>query len=258
MARPKAEPLQSDPSGRDIELPRGRNTALEETRRAFLRVISHELRTPLNSIIGFSEIIAGELYGPLGAPQYRDYAEHVRRSGHRLLKLVNQVLEIARLEGGALDLARASCPLINLLDDVADLLRPDLKARNVRLDIVGEADLPLVIVDVKGARSLLFNLLQNAVLHGATPGTVTVTVRVVDPGPMARIDIHNEGGEVDPAQLPRLLAPFRQDDAQSNMSHRTGLGLPIAGLLAEAMGGTLTLDSAPDEGFTASVTLPAA
>jgi signal transduction histidine kinase len=256
MARPKAEPLQSDPLGRDIELPRGRYTALDETRRAFLRVISHELRTPLNSIIGFSEIIAGELYGPLGAPQYREYAEHVRRSGHRLLKLVNQVLEIARLEGGTLDLAPAPCPLINLLDDVADSLRQDLKDRNVLLDIADEADLPTVLVDEKGARSLLFNLLQNAVLHGAAPGVVTVRARRL--GPMARIDIHNEGGDVAPDQLPRLLAPFRQDDALSNMSHRTGLGLPIARLLAEAMGGALTLDSAPGEGFTASLTLPVA
>lgn len=256
LARPQAEPLQSDPLGRDIELPRGRKTALEETRRAFLRVISHELRTPLNSIIGFSEIIAAELYGPLGAPQYREYAEHVRRSGHRLLKLVNQVLEIARLEGGALEFTPGPCPVIHLLDDVADQLRPELQEHDVALRVLDEAHLPAVLVDEKGARGLLFNLLQNAVLHGAPHGLVEVAAR--RRGVEVDIVIRNGGEGVDPAHLPRLLAPFQQDDAFSNMAHRTGLGLPIARLLAEAMGGGVTLQSAPGEGFTATVTLPAA
>ena len=256
LARPQTEPLRSDPLGRDIELPRGRDTALDETRRAFLRVISHELRTPLNSIIGFSEIIASELYGPLGAPQYREYAEHVRRSGHRLLKLVNQVLEIARLEGGTMDLMLKPCPLINLLDDVADQLRPDLKAREVQLLIEDEARLPALMIDQKGAQSLLFNLLQNAVMHGDTPGVVAV--RAHRRGPFVDIVIHNDGDGVDPAELPRLLSPFQQDDALTSMTHQTGLGLPIARLLAEAMGGSIALDSTPGEGFTATVTLPAA
>lgn len=256
LARPQTEPLRSDPLGRDIELPRGRDTALDETRRAFLRVISHELRTPLNSIIGFSEIIASELYGPLGAPQYREYAEHVRRSGHRLLKLVNQVLEIARLEGGTMDLMLKPCPLINLLDDVADQLRPDLKAREVQLLIEDKARLPALMIDQKGAQSLLFNLLQNAVMHGDTPGVVAV--RAHRRGPFVDIVIHNDGDGVDPAELPRLLSPFQQDDALTSMTHQTGLGLPIARLLAEAMGGSIALDSTPGEGFTATVTLPAA
>lgn len=256
MARPQAAPPRSDPSGRGIELPRGRNAALDETRRAFLRIISHELRTPLNSIIGFSEIIASEVHGPLGAPQYREYAEHVLRSGHRLLKLVNQVLEIARLEGGTMDLTPRPCPLINLLDDVTDQLRPDLKARNVQLLIEDEASLPTLLVDQRGAQGLLFNMLQNAILHGATPGTVSVRAR--RRGAHVDIVIHNDGEGVDPADLPRLLAPFEQADALGDMTHGTGLGLPIARLLAESMGGHIALDSSPGEGFTATVTLPAA
>lgn len=256
MARPKAEPPRSDPSGRGIEPPRGRETALDETRRAFLRVISHELRTPLNSIIGFSEIIARELHGPLGARQYREYAEHVLQSGHRLLKLVNQVLEIARLEGGAMELTPEPCPLINLLDDVADQLRPDLKARRVRLLIEDETRLPTLLVDQRGADGLLHNLLRNAVLHGAAPGVVSVRAR--RRGALVDVVIHNDGDGIDPARLPRLLAPFDQEDALGNMTHGTGLGLPIARLLAEAMGGCIALASAPGEGFTATVTLPAA
>ncbi len=254
-ARQSAAPLQSDQLGK-IELPAKRDPALDETRRAFLRMVSHELRTPLNAIIGFSEIIARELYGPLGAPQYREYAEHVRQSGYRLLKLVNQVLEIARLQGGAVDLDQAAHPLIHMLDDIGDKVREDLEARGVRLRIENEDALPAVLVDDKGARNLLFNLIQNAVLHGRRGGTVDVRAR--REGDRVEIEIQDDGDGVDPADIPRLLAPFQQDDALSNAADRAGLGLPIARLLAEAMGGRLRLSSRPGEGLTAHVTLPAA
>lgn len=253
-ARQSTAPLQSDQSGQ-IELPAKRDQALDEARRAFLRMVSHELRTPLNAIIGFSEIIARELYGPLGAPQYREYAEHVRQSGYRLLKLVNQVLEIARLQGGAVEPGRESHPLIHLLDDVADRLGEDLRARGARLRIENEASLPSVLVDGRRARDLLYNLVQNAVLHGRAGGTVDV--RAWRAGERVQIEIQDDGEGIDPADLPRLLAPFQHEDALSPASDRAGLGLLIARLLAEAMGGQLRLSSRPGAGLTAHVTLPA-
>lgn len=259
MTRPvrhQAAPLQSDTPGRKFELPAARDPALDERRRAFLRAISHELRTPLTSIIGFSEIIAAELYGPLGAPQYREYAEHVRRSGRRLLKLVNQVLEIARLEGGVADMALAPHPLVHLLDDVSDLLREDLQARNGRIVVANEADLPTVRVDARAARDLLFNLIQNALLHGPVGGAVDIRARPA--GRQVVIEIEDAGPGVDPAEIPGLLTPFQQDDGSSTTAHRIGLGLPIARLLAEAMGGGLTLSSPEGRSLTAIVTLPAA
>jgi signal transduction histidine kinase len=254
--RPSAAPLQSDTPGRKFELPAARNPALDERRRAFLRAISHELRTPLTSIIGFSEIIAAELYGPLGAPQYREYAEHVRRSGRRLLKLVNQVLEIARLEGGVADMALTPQPLVHLLDDVGDLLREDLLARNGRIVVADESDLPTVRVDARAARDLLFNLIQNALLHGPVDGAVEIRAR--QEGYQVVIEIEDAGPGVDPADIPGLLTLFPQDDPSSPMTLRIGLGLPIARLLAEAMGGGLALSSAEGRGLTAIVTLPAA
>ncbi|MDP1738210.1 MAG: HAMP domain-containing sensor histidine kinase [Caulobacter sp.] len=254
-AQQSAAPLQSDQLGQ-VELPAKRDKALDETRRAFLRMVSHELRTPLNAIIGFSEIIARELYGPLGAPQYREYAEHVRQSGYRLLKLVNQVLEIARLQGGDIDLDLEARPLVHLLDDVSDKLREDLKARGVTLRIENEDAMPSVLVDEKGARNLLFNLIQNGVLHGRAGGVVDIRAR--REGDRVEIEIQDDGDGVDPAELPRLLAPFEQDEAVSRSADRSGLGLPIARLLAEAMGGDLRLSCRPGEGLTAHVTLPAA
>lgn len=254
-ARQSAAPLQSDKSGQ-VELPAKRDQALDETRRAFLRMVSHELRTPLNAIIGFSEIIARELYGPLGAPQYREYAEHVRQGGYRMLKLVDQVLEIARLQGGDIDLGREARPLVHLLDDVSDKLRLDLQSRRVTLRIEDEDALPSVLIDDKGARNLLFHLIQNAVLHGRAGGVVEIRARRV--GDRVEIEIQDDGDGIDPAELQRLLTPFQRDEARSRSADRSGLGLPIARLLAEAMGGDLRLSSRPGEGLTAHVTLPAA
>ena len=123
---PEGETLES-PSATVSEaaLLRGekRRKALEARRRSFLRMVSHELRTPLNTVIGFSEIIACELYGPLGAPQYKEYAELVRQSGHRLLKLLNQVIEIARLEDGVVDLDLRPEALDHAIDDALATLK---------------------------------------------------------------------------------------------------------------------------------------
>ena len=233
------------------------SAALDDARRAFLRTVSHELRTPLNAIIGFSEILTGELYGPLGAPQYREYAEHVRQSGYRLLRLVNQVLEVAGLSGKAIDLSLEPQPLDHVLDDVRDRLREDLRATGARI-VVHDADrLPAVLADAKGLRTLLFNLMQNALLHGGAAGLVEVLVR--RHGDRVEIEVRDHGDGVDQADLPRLLAPFELgQDAQIKTSRGAGLGLPIARLLAESMNGHLTLSSAPGHGLSAVATLPVA
>ena len=230
---------------------------LETARRSFLRTVSHELRTPLNAIIGFSEILAAELYGPLGAPQYRDYSEHIRQSGYRLLRLVNQVLEIARLQPGPNDLTLAPQSLDHALDDVADQLRQDLRTSEAALVIEDVGALPPVLADPRGLRTLLFNLAQNAVLHGGPGGRVEISAR--RRGDQIEIAIRDHGEGVDPDDLHRLLAPFEQgDDTLTRRGLGAGLGLPIARLLVEAMNGRLTLSGAPGEGLTASVTLPTA
>src|SRR5579871_6325799 len=112
-----------------------RRAALDAQKRSFLRMVSHELRTPLNSIIGFSEIISKELCGPLGSPQYKEYAEHVRESGLKLLRLVNQVLEIARLEGHVTDLDPTPELLDHAVDDVLEQLRDEIAARRITVSV---------------------------------------------------------------------------------------------------------------------------
>ena len=115
-----------------------RRAADEAGRRSFLRLVSHELRTPLNSIIGFSEIIARDLHGPIGDPRYREHAEMVRTSGLKLLKLVNDVIDVARLEAGVVDLDFRPEDPVAMLEEVAESVAADAGARDVRLSIESE------------------------------------------------------------------------------------------------------------------------
>lgn len=230
--------------------------AMDEQKRSFLRVVSHELRTPLNSILGFSEILNAELYGPLGAPQYKEYAEIIHQSGQRLLKLVNQVLEIARLEGRTIDFDPAVEPLETALEDVLPALSAEMAARGVSLEVAQPETLPSVMADHRGLRQVLSQLLHNAVAFSPEGGVVRVsTARIAD---MVEIRICDEGDGVDAAEIHRLMAPFEQgENALTRKSEGAGLGLPIADLTCRAMGGRLKLASQPGRGLSAMVRLPA-
>lgn len=220
-------------------------------------MVSHELRTPLNSILGFSEILQSELYGPLGAPQYKEYAGIIRTSGGRLLKLVNQVLEIARLEGGAMDFDLRAESLDHAIDDAVDGLRDEIAAQAVVIVVENQGVLPAVIADARGLRNILNNLIQNAVIF--SPDQATVLIRARQSGSYIDIAITDNGPGVASDDIPRLLRPFEQgENALTRRSEGAGLGLPIVELLCAAMGGQLKLTSAPGAGLTALVRLPAA
>ena len=233
------------------------DTELDAQKRAFLRMISHELRTPLNSILGFSEILASELYGPLGSPPYKEYAEIIHGSGRRLLKLVNQVLEIARLDGRAIDFNLRAEPLEAALDEVLATLGADLAARSVRVDIQNRVALPSVMADPRGLRTVLVNLLQNAVTHSLNGGVVRVSAALrrgeVD------IRIQDQGPGIEPSQISRLLGAFEQGEiGLTRTAEGAGLGLPICELTCKAMSGRMVLNSPEGEGLTVIVTLPRA
>ena len=227
----------------------------EDQKRAFLRLVSHELRTPLNSILGFSELLSTELYGPLGAPQYKEYAEIIRGSGKKLLRLVNQVLEIGRLEGLKLDVRPEQ--LEPALDEAISGLHEDLVVRGVRTRVIGRGKQPLVLADPWGLRTVLSHLLQNAVMF--SPDRGEVRVRAEARGWFVEIRIEDDGQGVDPSDLPRLMLPFEQgENALVRRAEGAGLGLPICELTCRAMGGRLKLSSSPGKGLIASVRLKAA
>jgi signal transduction histidine kinase len=234
-----------------------RAKALEESKRSFLRMVSHELRTPLNSIIGFSEIIASELHGPMSEPRYRAHAEIILDSGHRLLKLVNQIMEIARLEAGACDLdIRAESPRA-AADEVVHAMMDEAASRGVLLRLETIEPLPQILADARGLKTILTNLLRNAVTHAPAGSEVTVTLR--RRGREVAIEIRDHGAGIAPKDLARVMQPFEQgESALTRSSQGAGLGLSIVKLLCDAMNGHLRLRPTPGGGLTASVRLPIA
>ena len=226
----------------------------EAARRSFLRMMSHELRTPLNSIIGFADILSSELYGPLGAPQYRDYARIIGVSGERLLNLVNSALEIIRLEAGTADLQMTACTLDSAVDDACQIIAPEAEARGVSIAFDPPWPALLVLADGRALRTIAVNLIQNAVTW--SPDRAVVRVGIEADGPVVRLIVTDEGEGVDPADIPRLMRPFEQGEcALSRRSEGAGLGWPLVRLLVKAMGGEFRVESRRGEGLSASVAL---
>lgn len=228
---------------------------MEQRRRSFLRMVSHELRTPLSTVIVFSEIIASELYGLLGTPEYKEYAEFVRQSGYRLLKLVNQVIEIARLEDGVVDLDLSGEPVGQAIDDIISALKDGIAAREVQIVVEDRDTLPIVRADGHGLRTMLLNLTQNALADSPQGGLISLRCRLGTSG----MEIEDRGPGIEPSQLQRLLQPFEQgDEALTRSSEGAGMGLAITQLLARAMNGKLRLRSSVGAGFKATLVLPSA
>jgi signal transduction histidine kinase len=247
--RPAADPAPAPRASKDA--------TLEAQKRSFLRMVSHELRTPLNSILGFSEILAAELYGPLGAPQYKEYAEIIRDSGNKLLKLVNQVLEIARLEGNAIEWNPRPEPLGPAIDEVLRGFAAELAQHQVSVEVADRESLPIALVDERGLRTAIAGLIHNAIVFSAPGAVVRIAARAAEGS--VEIEIANPGDGLAPEELARLVMPFEQGgNALTRAEQGVGLGLPICALTCQAMGGRLTLSSAPGQGVTARVRLPAA
>ena len=230
-------------------------TSLEDQKRAFLRLIGHELRTPLNSILGFSEILSAELLGPLGHPQYKEYAAIIGGSGKRLLRLVNQVLEIGRLQGLKLEV-RPEAVEPALADAVAQL-GAEVAAQQVSIRTLAEAPDIQALADAWGLRTVLTHLIANAVAFSPEGGEVRLTLRRA--AEFVDVLVEDDGPGFDPVDLPRLMKPFEQGEAALvRHGEGAGLGLTIAELTCQAMGVRLTLRPGRGGGARARVRLKAA
>lgn len=250
LTAPQSTTDQAPQSPQDVAA-----ATLEEQKHAFLRLVTHELRTPLNSILGFSEIISSELFGPLGAPQYKEYAEIIRGSGKRLLQLVNQVLEIGRLQGLRLEVKPE--PLEAALEEAIAGLADAFAARRIRTRIIAAAPRLSVLADPWGLGTVLTHLLQNAIAFSPEGGEVRL--RIVAGAEFVDLFVEDDGEGVDPADLPRLAQPFeRGRNAAEQRPDGAGLGLTICDLTCHAMGARLSLRSPPGRGLSARVRLPAA
>ncbi len=224
-------------------------------RRAFLRMVSHELRTPLNSIIGFSEILHQELYGPLGSPNYVEYAGIIQDSGKKLLALFNNFIEIVRLEGGG-DLKPSPNPVLSAIEEAVAKVRSLATARGVHFRIRLLDENLEAMFDPRGLASALDQLLSNAIDFTAEGGYVELDALKHDDD--IEITVFNHGNAPDPADVARLMMPFEQGNGEVSRSRQgAGLGWAIVRLNCLAMGGSFGLVSHKGESLRAILRLKA-
>jgi signal transduction histidine kinase len=226
-----------------------------QAKSQFLATMSHELRTPLNAIIGFSEMLAGETFGPLGDERYPDYARSIHASGRHLLQLINDILDFTRLDAGRLELHDEEIDLSDLVADTLRMIELEAARAGIALEIALDDDLPLLRADARRVRQVLLNLLSNAVKFTPRGGAVRLTA--ISRGSELDIVIADTGIGIAAEDIPRALERFGQVDSSLSRKYEgTGLGLPLARRLMELHGGRLDLESAVGIGTTVTANFP--
>jgi PAS domain S-box-containing protein len=242
---------------RDLLRAKAEAEAASRIKSEFLANMSHELRTPLNAVIGFSEIIRDAMMGPVDT-RYRDYARDIHNSGQHLLSLINDVLDLSKVEVGRLDLRDEPMQIAVVVDSCRRLIAERATRSGVDVVVALADGLPAVSADPLRIKQILLNLLANAVKFTPAGGRVTISAALAEDGGI-EIAVADTGIGMRPADIPVALAPFRQiDDTLTRRFEGTGLGLPLAKKLTELHGGTLDIESAPGVGTTVRVCLPAA
>lgn len=228
--------------------------AADNAKTTFLAHMSHELRTPLNAILGFSELIRDAHLGPL-PERYRGYAEDIHRSGQHLLALVNDVLDLSRVESGRLELQPEPIDLGSDIQDAVSLVAQRAEAHGITIEQRVARDLPLLTADPLRLRQILINLLTNAVKFTPDGGRVTIEAAAV--ARSVRISVADTGIGMTQQEIALALEPFRQARKLSRRPREgSGLGLPLAKALVESHGGMLMIDSTPEVGTRITLLLP--
>ena len=239
-------------------LKRARDAAelADRTKSAFLANMSHEIRNPLNAILGFAEVIEMEMFGPTGAAQYREYAADIRESGRHLLAIINDVLDISKVEAGKLEIGDEQLDVRELIDSSLSVLKRRAQAGEIKLAVRVGRSLPRLRGDERRIRQVLLNLLTNASKFTPDGGEVRVSASV-DAGHRLRIRVSDTGIGMAPAEIDRALTPFVQiGPPGTRAANGTGLGLPLAKSLVERHDGRFKIDSRPGKGTTVTVSFP--
>lgn len=228
-----------------------------QAKTEFLANMSHELRTPLNAINGFSEMMSMEIYGALGDERYRDYIQKINFSGNLLLSLINDVLDISKVEFGKAELDLNEFDISELVASTLDLLDEQIQQSGIAMIRDVPEGLPRLRADERRIQQVLLNLLSNAIKYTPTGGTVRLSAQW-GPALGFRFTVADNGIGIDPDKIEAAFEPFgRIESAHSRTKEGSGLGLPLARALITLHGGTLVLKSTLGEGTEAIVTLPA-
>ena len=257
--------LAGDLSDRNLELARANadlqaaQTLAEGANRAkseFLSNMSHELRTPLNAIIGFSEIIKDQAFGPEAQPRYREYAQDIFESGRHLLQLINDVLDLSKVEAGKMELQKTYIELPALMSRCLRLIRGRAAKANVQIDTSFHSGASLLLADEGRVRQIVLNLLSNAVKFTPAGGKVMLSTDVDENGAIA-ISVADTGVGMDANEIQVALERFGQATSSFGRTYEgTGLGLPLTKALVDLHDGQLNIASRKGGGTTVTVTFP--
>ncbi|NQU57158.1 MAG: PAS-domain containing protein [Rhodospirillales bacterium] len=223
----------------------------------FLTNVSHELRTPLNAIIGFSELMKTELFGPIGHEKYSEYSHTINDSGQHLLAIINDILDVGRIEVGELDFRPEKVALLPIFESSLRLVQERASMAGLRLKRNIQHALPTLKADPRRLKQVLLNLLSNAVKFTPGGGTVTLKAHVTKTGTLV-LSVGDTGIGMKASDIPKVMTPFVQVDSRLARKYEgTGLGLPLTHALVEQHGAVMKIRSKPGKGTTVSVYFPA-
>ena len=233
-----------------------RAEAANKAKSRFLATMSHELRTPLNAIMGFSEVMEKELIGPIGSDTYREYAGNIYSSGNHLLHIINEILDLSRIEAGRYELYEETIRLEDIAEDCERLIKIRADAKGLLIIENFDHDVPQVWADPRAMRQICLNLLSNALKFTPKGGRITITIaHAPDGGQM--LSVRDTGPGIPKDEIPRVLQAFGQGSlAHESAEGGTGLGLPIVQNLIQLHGGSFDLKSELRKGTEVTVTLP--
>ncbi|MBC7701166.1 HAMP domain-containing sensor histidine kinase [Aquabacterium sp.] len=237
--------MQAEASHRKLERLELENRQMLEASRLksqFISNMSHELRTPLNAIIGFSDLLAMGLV-PAGSPKHGEYLGHIGSSARHLLHLINDVLDMSKVESGKFEFFPEPVDLKQLVSELGDVLHPSMQRKSIQFEVKIDAALSGLVLDLARLKQVLYNYLSNAIKFTPSGGHVTVSARAEGPDRF-RLEVEDDGIGIAPDDLPRLFVDFQQLDAGYNKLHQgTGLGLALTRRLVEAQGGSVGVRS---------------
>jgi len=222
----------------------------------FLARVSHEIRTPLNAILGFAEVMMDERFGSIGNPRYKDYLGDIHASGTLVMSLVNDLLDLSKIEAGKMDFAFASIDANRIVSECVSIMQPQASRERVALRLSLSPALPNILADERSLRQIVLNLLSNAVKFNRPHGQVIVATALADAG-SAVIRIRDTGVGMSEAGIGAAFEPFRRL-ATARPSRGTGLGLPLTKALAEANHASLSIKSKEHEGTLVEIVFPPA
>ncbi len=246
--------LEQSKANSDLALQRAEESNLAKSR--FLATMSHELRTPLNAILGFSEVMKAELFGAHAVPAYKDYSGDIHSSGQHLLMLINEILDLSRVEAGRYELREESVDMQGVIDECRHLVTLRARKKDIVIGQSDGAELPRLWADERAVRQVALNLLSNAIKFTPQGGSVTISTGWTPEGGQF-FTIRDTGQGIPENEIPVVMSSFgRGSLAQKTAEEGTGLGLPIVRGLVELHGGTFSLKSVVREGTEVTVAFP--